>query len=209
MASKSHSYSRRRLAKLVLSLLLLILLIPEILIGTGAVLAGIKGCQLDQNDVCLLAGFPLSQFIAMGLQTGAGLIVAVVRRSDNGFLAFYVAIATWFIACGAAVILGWSTMTARLLLGLGVALVFAVIPYFGPMIAVEALANKNCRPNEGNVGSCVIFGGDVGEAAHDAISLGWLALGGLPLALVLFLLFAILVVILRVVAAKRPAILTS
>jgi hypothetical protein len=53
-------------------------------------------------------------------------------------------------------------MLSRLVLGFAVAVVFAVLPYFGPMLAIANFANANCRPNEGGVGACIIFGGYVG-----------------------------------------------
>jgi hypothetical protein len=99
--------------------------------------------------------------------------------------------------------LGWSRTRSRLLLGFAVALVFAVLPYFGPLLAIGNLVSDSCQPNEGGVGSCVMFGGYVGPA-HDAVRAGWLILAGAPIALGAFIIYAIITIIFRTLSAKRP-----
>src|ERR1700752_815546 len=207
MAGSSSDYSCRRWARLVFLLLLVIPFIPEIVICAAAGAARLVGCQPDQQDVCLIGSVPVSDIIGLELKVGAPFIVASVGSSNKWFVGFFVAVCGWLMICYVALLLGWARLWIRLFLGLVVMLVFAVLPYFGPMLAVGSLTNDNCEPNEGGVGSCVMFGGHVGTSSyspvHDAVALGWLLLIGAPLAFGVFVIYVIAVISLAAVSAKR------
>jgi hypothetical protein len=179
MADKSYEHSRQRLYRVVLLLLVISPFVPEIAICVTAALARLKGCQPDQKDVCLIATLPASDVIGWALQMSAAFIIAVVRSSRKWLV--YVTIAGWLVACYIVLIQGWARMLS--------------------------LANENCRPNEGGVGDCIIFGGYVGDPnnspAHDAVLMGWLAPSGALLSVGIFVIYAIVVIALGVVSAKR------
>jgi hypothetical protein len=173
--------------------------LPEIVIWAVAAIAWTMGCQPDQKVPCLIGALPVSDVIGLALQTGAGLAIAGVRSSAVWLVVIHVAVAAWLVACYLALMQGWARMPSRLLLGFAVALIFAFLPFFGPMLALANLVNENCRPNEGGVGSCMLFGGYVGgpdhSPAHDAVLMGWLAPHGALLALGIFGIYAIVVVV--------------
>ena len=188
-------------------LLLLIPSLPEVAILVASALARIMGCEPDQKDACLIGSLSVSDIIAFALQAGAGVVITGVRISQVWLVAFYVAIIGCLIASYVALILGWARTLNRLLLGFVVAIFFAFVPYFGPMMAVAHLANANCRPDDGGTRPCTIFGGYVGDSdyspANDAVSLGWLALYGVPLSLAIFVGYAIVVIVIGVTSARR------
>jgi hypothetical protein len=198
MDRKSHQHSHRRW-RLLLLLLVLIPFAPEIMIGGAAGLARLGGCEAGQKAICLVGPVAVSDIITAALQAGAGAVVAAVRSSYLGLIAIYAAIAVWLVLCYVALWQGWRRKPARLLLGFVIALLFAVLPYFGPLLAIANLANEGCRPNDGGVGSCLIFGGPIGSPgaspAHDAVSLGWMAPYGAMLALGIYILYAVIVIV--------------
>ena len=203
MAERFFGHSHRLRWRLTLLLLVTIPLLPEIVILATATLATLQGCRPAQTDVCLLVSRPVSDILALALQAGAGWIVAATSKPD-ALTAIYVGLAAWLVACLVVVTFGWARISSRLLLGLAVALTFAVLPYFGPMLALEPLVHSQCKPNDGYVGPCTIFGGDVGTPAHAAVSIGWLGLVGTPLAMGIFAVYAIAVILLAVVLRKHP-----
>lgn len=207
MAATSFEHPRRHLRRLMLLLLLIIPLVPEIVIYLTAAVARLVGCQLNQKDACLIGSLAPSDIIGLALQVCAGFVIAAVGSSYVWLVIFYAAIAAWLVACHIAIIQGWRPTSLRLLLGFAVTLIFVFLPYYGPNLAVAILGNGNCRPNEGGVGACMVFGGYVGSAdhspAHDAIIMGQLAPIGALLALAIFLVFVIVVVVAGIVAAKR------
>jgi hypothetical protein len=89
-------------------------------------------------------------------------------------------------------------------LALAVTIVFALLPYFGPLLAIGNLLNPHCQANEGGVGPCVIFGGSVGAPAHDAMRAGWVVLAGAPISLVAFLIYAIVAGVIHKFSGKDP-----
>jgi hypothetical protein len=190
-----------------LLLLLIIPALPEITILATSAIARIMGCEADQKDTCLIGSLPVSEVITFALQAGAGAVITGVRTSQAWLVAFYVAIIGCLIASYIALILGWARTLNRLLLGFVVTLFFAFVPYFGPMIAIAHLANANCRPDDSGTRPCTIFGDYVGDAdyspANDAVSLGWLGLYGVPLSLAMFVGYAIVVIVIGVISAKR------
>lgn len=207
MAATSFEHPLRHLRRLVLFLLLIVPLVPEIVIYATVALARLMGCHLNQKEACLIGALAVSDVIGWALQVCAGFIIAAVSNSFVWLAAFYVVVAAWLVACHAVIIRGWRRTSLRLLLGFFVTFIFIFLPYFAPTLAVAALDNENCRPNEGGIGACMVFGGYVGSAdhspAHDAIIMGWLAPIGAVMALAIFLVYAIVVGIAGVVAARR------
>ena len=84
-------------------------------------------------------------------------------------------------------------LSSRLMLAFSVSLIFAFVPYFGPMLSIGHLVNPNCSPNEGRVGPCVVYGGNVGSVAHDTVFLSWWVFRGAPVALAAFGLYVLFV----------------
>jgi len=207
MAEQSTRRARRRWCRLALLLLIVIALLPEIAIGVVAAVAALKGCQPAQKDACLIAAWPASDIIGLALQAGAGWIVAGIRASAVWLVVAYAAVNGWLVASYIALTLGFARTVSRLVLGLALAAFFAFVPYFGPMLAIAGLANDNCRPNDGGVGPCMIYGGHVGSAdasvVHDAVTLGWLAPYGALLALGTFALYAIVVAVSAAARRRR------
>ena len=194
--SATDEHGGRHPFRLILLLMLILPLIPELLIWGAALLAKFSGCRPDQQDVCLIGSLPVSDVIVRALEAGASFILGAIRNSERWFVSFYVSVAAWLGVCYLAIILGWAGTASRLFIGFVVSLAFAILPYFGPMLALANLAHDACRPNDGYVGPCTLFGGDVGPRAHDAVNLGWLGLIGAPLGLAMFVIYVIVVGIL-------------
>jgi len=208
MAKSSLQRSHRYWRRLLFLLLVIIPFVPEIVIYATAAIARLGGCTPDQEESCLIASRPANDVIAVWLQATAGFVTAHAERLV-WLGAIYGAIALWLVACYAALLAAWTSATSRLLLGFALALVFAVLPYFGPLLAIADLVNEKCQPNEGGIGACEVFGGYVGELehspAHDAVQLGWFSFIGAPLALLIYALYAIVVIVSTARSAKRPA----
>jgi hypothetical protein len=201
MAMNPIEHSRAHWRRLTFMLLVAIPFLPEIVMGGTAALAALSGCKPDQDKVCLIGAVPVSDVIAFALQSAAGW----VRLSYAWHVAMYAVLAVWIVVCYVALTRGWARLRSRLLLGFAVALIFAFLPYFAPMLTLDALAHGQCHANEAYVGACKIFGGEVGAPAHDAVRLGWGFLyGGALLAPAIFVVYAIIVIAFHRVSAKRP-----
>jgi len=200
MAKTSLERSHRYLARFVLLLLVAIPLLPEIVIWAVAALASLMGCRPDQKDACLIGSLAVSDVIDWALQAAGVSIVG--SATERAYL--YLAIGGWLVVCYVVLIRGWQRVTSRLLFGSLVALILALLPFWGPMLAIKMLANgPYCEP-AGSSG-CMLFGGKVNQA-YAAISMAdpppyytsaLLAVG-------LFAVYAILVIMQRVVSARRP-----
>jgi hypothetical protein len=187
MAIESKVFSRRRLWRIVLLVLVVLPLIPEIVTLTVSVVAELSGCQVGDETVCAIGPlWSVSHFIRLALN--AGFRVGVDFSSGLAVV--------WLALCYVSITRGWTGLSSRLILAFSVSLLLALVPYLGPMISIGHLENPNCQPNEGGVGPCVIFGGNVGSIVHKNVYLAWQVFKGAPLALgtfgvyVLFLLFA-------------------
>lgn len=187
--------------------------IPEIAIAATAALARLGGCEPAESSTCLIATLPVSSVIALALRAKASFIVAHVADPAHQaawLSALYLAIAIWLAICYLVVIRGWVHLASRLIIGFVVTLIFAVLPYFGSMLALADLINEDCLPNEGGVGTCRLFGGYVQgpeySPAHDAVRIGWLGFLGTPLALVLFAVYAIMVIVMAVRQRRLAAV---
>ncbi|MEO8321590.1 MAG: hypothetical protein ABI561_25080, partial [Bradyrhizobium sp.] len=127
------------------------------------------------------------------LQRGADSIVDFVANPGAWQAGIYLAIAGWLVVCCVAVSQGWSAVPSRLLLGFAVALVFAILPYAGPGLAIVCIK---------------AFGGNVNEDAYTAavqlIESKYTVIGAL-LAIGIFVVYAIFVIATGVASSRRPA----
>jgi hypothetical protein len=166
---------------------------PEIVILVTATVAVLMGW--DRKGSCTFASEPVTKIIDFSLEVSASGILALVEARLVWLLLFYLCISAWLSLCLVLASRGWSSTLGRLLVGFCAAVAFAFLPYFGPWLSIASFLNENCRPNEGYVGACVMFGGYVGNA-HDTINIGWLALYGVPLASAIFCVYAMVTVFL-------------
>jgi hypothetical protein len=195
MTTTSAKHSHHHLARLALLLLVLIPFIPEIVITATGVVGRLWGCVPDHKEACRIGSVAVSDVINWGLYAGAATRVAASLASLAGF---YLAITGWLVMCYVALTLGWARLASRLLLGLAVALAFALLPYFGPWLSIANLVTKeSCDPNS----ACKIFGGEIKQAysAVDVIA-PELLYGGL-LAIGIFVIYAIYAVVVAVTGA--------
>jgi hypothetical protein len=196
MADSIHR--RRRFFRLVLLLLITIPFVPEIIIVATVAFARLIGCHPDQKGACMIGAVPVNEVIGLALAVTASFVVA--HAGNLAWLAaIYLSLAAWLAACFFVLVQAWTRLPSRLWVGFAVALLFAFLPYFGPMTAIANITDHNCRPNEGGVGSCILFGAYVAPA-HDAALMQWQVLIGGPLALGTFAVYAILVIV-----ASRPS----
>jgi hypothetical protein len=204
MGTKAPVHSRQPFYRLVFLLLLTIPFLAEIAVWITASIAEVAGCRPGQTNPCMVGSLPLASLFGSALLARAGLIIAAVGSSDIWLLGFYIAIAGWLMACYIVLVRGWTRTPSRIALGFGLALVYAFVPYFGPMLAITKLTNEHCRPNEGGIGACVSFGSYVGDASyspvHDAVLLGWLLPVGALLSLGTFVLYVVVILVM----ARRP-----
>lgn len=181
--------------KVGLASLVVLPFVPEVLIFAVSAYAGLVGCQIDSRFACAVGPPSASEIIRLALQAA----YLIGDQFANGYV-----VVAWLVLCFLLIVLGWARLSSRLLLGFGVSLIFAILPYFGPMLSIGHLENPDCRPNEGRVGPCKIFGGNVDGAAHDVVQLGWKSLDGAAFALGTFVIFVIFAIGIHYVA-KRTA----
>jgi hypothetical protein len=185
----------RRSWRIVLLILVLLPFLPELIIAATAALAAAAGCHVEDKAACLIGPLSPSGMIAVALS--AGTLVGL------GF-GFGVAI-LWLVLCFIAASVGWTRLWMRLLLGAVITVIFALLPYIAPALAIAGFVNASCQPNEGGVGPCVIYGVDIDGAAHEAVTAIWLAFLGVPIALGMFVIYAVVIVIVRALASRRRA----
>jgi hypothetical protein len=196
MNTESKRHLRRWFWRGALLSLILLPLLPEVLIIAASTYAGAVGCQVDSKMACAVGPPSASEVIRTALQ--AAYFIGSKFADD------YIVVA-WLASLYLLIFLGWTRLSSRLLLALGASLIFGFLPYFGPMLAIGHLANPNCQPNEGGIPpGCTIYGGDVGNAAHDAVRLGWKFFNGAPVALAAFVVFVILMFGASLVSRRRP-----
>jgi hypothetical protein len=178
---------------LALILLFVLPFLPEITIYVATLLAEIEGCKVDGRMVCLIGQVPASDIIGAALD--AGMLVAA---------SFVTGIAAvWLALCYLVVTRGWAHFVSRLLLAFVITVVFAFLPYLAPMLAITHLVNPNCRPNEGGVGGCIMFGGAVGDTVHDAVTAPWLIVAGAPIACGAFVIYVVVITFISTIATRR------
>jgi hypothetical protein len=200
MTTTSAKHSHHHLARLVLLLLVVIPFLPEIVISATAAFARLMGCLPDQKEACRIGPVAVSDVINWALHAKASWVASEARLED-----FYLAIAGWMVLCYAALTLGWARVSSRLLLGFAVALVFALLPYFVPILTIaDLLSQASCEPTGG--GKCQVYGGTVrGVAAAIRMARWDTVFDGILLALGMFVAYAVVVALAGVVAARRPA----
>ena len=160
MDAESTITFRRRTWRGALLGLVTVPFLPEIAIILTSFYAAIVGCDAGADEPCAMG----STLAIRAALTAASLI-------SGGFGPYL--ITGWLLLCYPPIILGWSRLSSRLLLGFCVSLTVVVTPYVGPNLSVGYLANKRCIPNTGGIPpECPIYGGEVGEIAHAAV--GWL-----------------------------------
>ncbi|AWM03858.1 hypothetical protein [Bradyrhizobium amphicarpaeae] len=173
-------------------LLVVVPFLPELVILLTSLFAGLLGCRPGSDAGCSI-GPSAAEIIRHALDAG----YLVGSRFGDGLAVLWLASCYWLIT------LGWPRLWSRLLLAFAIGLVCAFVPYFGPMLSISHLVNPKCEPNEGGVGDCIVFGGDVGGAAHQVVGLGWRILEGAPLAIGMFAVYAIVAVVADVRGRRR------
>lgn len=155
--------------------------LPEMVTLLVSAYAHISGCNVADRTACATGDVILSNVIRAALK--AGTAVGVVFA--NGLAAI------WLALCYFAIVRGWRHLPGRLGLALIISLIFAFLPYFGPMLSIGHLVNPKCRPNEGGIPpECIIYGGDIGDAAPGVVLLIWKFGYGALIALAAFVIFA-------------------
>ncbi|TWI64927.1 hypothetical protein IQ16_05555 [Bradyrhizobium huanghuaihaiense] len=175
-------------------LLVVLPFLPELVILLTSLFAGLSGCRPASDAGCPI-GTSAAEIIRRSLD--AGFVVG--SRFGDGLAVLWLAACCWLIT------LGWARLWSRLLLAFAVSLVCAFVPYFGPMLSISHLVNPKCSPNEGGVGDCIVYGGDVGGAAHQVVGLGWRILEGAPIAIGIFVVYAVVAVVTDL-RARRQAL---
>lgn len=197
MGNESKGRLRRGLCRGALLLLVVLPFLPEALIIAASAYAGVVGCQVDAKMACAMGPPSASEIISTALR--AAFFIGSKFADDNIVIA-------WLASCYLLIILGWRRLSSRLLLALGASLILGFLPYFGPILAIGHLENAFCHPNEGGTPpECMIYGGDIGNAAHDAVRLGWKFFYGAPAAFAAFVFFVIVTLGARFVSRKRTA----
>jgi hypothetical protein len=182
METNSERNGGRGRWRIALLALVLIPFLPEIVVLFASFGAQVGGCEPGANALCHLGPLAASSVIRGALQ--AGSLIAV------GF-SFGLS-AVWLAVCYLAIVWGWRQRWSRIVLALAASVLFAILPYFGPMLSISPLVNAECHPNEGGIPPwCRIYGGDVGDPAHEAVRIGWNVFLGAPLALLAFVAFVI------------------
>ncbi|MBR1179542.1 hypothetical protein JQ617_36645 [Bradyrhizobium sp. KB893862 SZCCT0404] len=175
-------------------LLVVLPFLPELVILLTSLFAELWGCRPGSDTGCSI-GSSAAEIIRHALD--AGFVVG--SRFGDGLAVLWLAACCWLITQG------WPRLWSRLLLAFAVSLVCAFVPYFGPMLSISHLVNPKCSPNEGGVGDCIVYGGDVGGVAHQVVGLGWRILEGAPIAIGIFVLYAIVAVVADL-RARRQAL---
>jgi len=187
MSIEPATESRRHRWRLALLALVVLPFLPDLAITAVGVLAKGTGCVVEQKELCLIAGVDVSHVLS-------NLIAAAVVI--GGAFAWMALAAVWLVMCYLVIVRGWVTLASRCLLALLVTVVFALLPYLAPGFAIAPFVNASCQPNEGGVGSCIIFGGNV-SSVHHTVILQWMILAGVPIALGTALTCAIVFAIVR------------
>lgn len=198
MAIHSPKHSKRRSARWLLLLLVIVPLLPEIFIGAIAGLAILAGCTARQfPPACKLQSFAVNEVIGWGL-SAAGIL------SSPWSIYFYLGLAAWLVFCLVVLNRGWERVVSRLMIGAAITSLFALLPLFGPWFAIDLVADNSCNPQKA---SCVVFGGVV-KNTYAALEKWYFNIPDVEVLLTaamvgIFVVFAIFVVIRGVISARR------
>jgi hypothetical protein len=199
MATQPYVTSRSHLWRTALVALVVLPALPEILILATSLIAQLHGCSADDKTACVIGPFPSASSIIHVLLR-AGFVVGA------GFLSGLAPL--WLALCYVAITRGWSNLFSRLALGFMVTLIFAFVPYLGPMDSIGQLLGPHCQPNEGGVGSCRLYGENIGGVANGNVYLASQFFIGAFVAFVAFGLYLLFLLIQRISHWKRvmPAV---
>jgi hypothetical protein len=194
MATRHSVTSHGLLWRTALLALVVLPVLPEILVVTTSWIAQLHGCNVEDKAICVIGPVPsASSIIHAALK--AGFLVGAKFLSGVAPL--------WLALCFVTITKGWSRLASRLALGFSVTLIFALVPYLGPMASIEPLLSPYCQPNEGGVGSCLVYGENIGGVAHENVSLASLFFIGAVMAFVTFSLYVLFLFIERLSQWKR------
>lgn len=172
---------RRNLWRIALVLLLLVPAIPALFLFIISLYGKIAGCD-PAGAACIIGGRSLGDVAKRALDAAAG------------FASFFVFLGgVWLALCLYPIHRSFAGAGGRLL----AALVAAGWSVLGAIIAgLAALANlaPHCSFNEGGVGTCRIFG-IATTSGHQIGTALWGVMIGVPLAGLVFLVYAVIVTI--------------
>jgi hypothetical protein len=227
VATDAKAASRRPFWRIVLLVLVVLPLLPEIVVLSASAIAHLSGCRVDApppgattdsqvhpDPSAVARGFvptPESPLGAAGKVCAIGPpVVSIIRLALKA--GFFVGdkfgsgvVIIWLTLSYVSITRGWAGFLSRLSLAFLVTLIFAIIPYLGPMMSTEHLRNPRCQPNEAGVGPCVMYGGNVGSVVHYNVALSLEVLKGAAVATVAFSLYALSLLIARLAAWARAA----
>jgi hypothetical protein len=231
VATEPKVTSSRRFWRIALFTLVVLPLLPEIVVLSVSAIAGLNGCHVDAAppragvsddssevppDLALVArGFVPHPGSALG-QPGKVCAIeppasGIIRLALNA--GFFIGdtlssgvIIIWLALCYLSIGRGWTSLLSRLTFAFLVTLIFAIIPYLGPMMSIEHLRNPRCQPNEAGVGPSVMYGGDVGSIVHYNVALSLEVLKGAAVAMGAFSLYALFLLIARLAAWVRASL---
>jgi hypothetical protein len=169
-------------------LLLFVPYIPELIVRLTAAIAAAKGCAPADATPCALG--PLDA----GILISAALTLAVWRALGFAFGG----VLLWLFACLVVMSRMWHGLFLRLSGAFVLTSVSALLPYLAPLMSIDDLRHAGCQPNEGGVGICMLYGTNVGDAPHLAVTAGWLVLIGLPAAGLVFVVYAVTAIVLAI-----------
>jgi hypothetical protein len=173
-------------------------LLPEILIGAIAGLAILAGCTPRQiPPACKVQSFAVNEVIGWGL-SAAGIL------SSPWSIYFYLALAAWLVVCLVVLNRGWERVMSRLVIGVAVTSLFALLPLLGPWYAIDTVADNSCNPQKA---SCVVFGGVVNNT-YAALEKRYFNIPDAEVLLTaamvgIFVVFTIFVIVRGVISARR------
>jgi hypothetical protein len=235
VATDPRAASRRRFWQIVLLVLVVLPLLPEFVVLSVSTIANFSGCRVDAppssaaidtaggSDAGALVP-PDPSAVARGFVPPSRSMVSspskvcpigpmvssIIRFALEAALLVGVSfgfgvVAVWLALCYVSITRGCSRVLSRLLLAFFISLIFAFVPYLGPMMMMSAggLENPRCQPNEGGVGPCLMYGGDIGSVAHDSGVLFLHTFIGAPVALGAFGLYALVLLIAGIAGLSR------
>jgi hypothetical protein len=204
--------------RIVLLVLVVLPLLPEIAVLNVSAIAELSGCRVDAPplDSTIDSQIPPDpSTTARGFAPPSGSTVSspgeictigpavssIIRLALNA--GFFVGdtfgsgvVIIWLALCYVSISRGWRSFLSRLTLAFLVSLIFAIIPYLGPMISVAHLENPRCQPNDAGIGPCTMYGGEVGSIVHYNVALALDDIQvGAAVALVAFSLYAVFLLI--------------
>ena len=169
--------------------------LPAISIYVVILLAKITGCHVGEGETCLAGPISVSRTIVAALGTS----------SPRGAVSILVACipVAWLAVCYLAVSRGWARTMSRILLALIVTLSFAALPYLASLPAFGNFVARECQPYNGGFGVCGVFDGNVGGAPHILMIQVWLSFIGVPIGLLAFLFYVVVILVKREAATTQ------